>query len=149
MEKVVSLVCSGPQHRAAEGAIDPLPLLRWLGSLAFVWCAAGCDSNPTPHPGQPDVYNDTHHVDPDRDPEGGGETTQPDPDSDPTTGFEDNHCDGYADVPHHDGLDGSEVTDTGPTDTSPDAGPNPCDPPDRGAETDSNFSHTPIPTGPQ
>ncbi|HRE89619.1 MAG TPA: hypothetical protein PK095_10835 [Myxococcota bacterium] len=123
--------------------------------LAAMWLAA-CDSNPTPHPGQPDVYSDTVDPNIDRDPENpnaGADAVevQPlDPDAtDPTQGYEDDHCDTHdATSPDADALTDAAHPDAGPTDTS-----DPCDPNSRGnasGEIDSDFSTAnPPPTGPR
>lgn len=136
--------------------------IGWL-TLLFATLAFGCDSNPTPHPLDPDAYPDTFGPDNDRDPESPNgadaiEVHTPDTD-DPTHGFEDNLCDTHdttdaetSDVT--DPADTTHPTDTGPTDTTDttDTG-DPCDPTSRGpaaAESDSEFSNTnPPPTGPR
>lgn len=142
------------------------PLLvptAWLGLVLAVLTVA-CDSNPTPHPIDPDAYPDTFPPDNDRDPESPNgadalEVHTPDPDTtDPTQGFEDNLCDTHgppdADTDTTDATDRADTThtpDSGPTDTTDTS--DPCDPTSRGpaaGESDSEFSNTnPPPTGPR
>ena len=131
--------------------------------LAAMWLAA-CDSNPTPHPGDPEVYPDTFDPNDDRDPENpnaGADAVEvhvPDPDAnDPTQGYEDDHCDTHdATSSDADALTDTTPSDAGPTDTAGSDTPDtsdPCDPTSRGpaaGEIDSDFSTSnPPPTGPR
>lgn len=135
----------------------------WVALFVAV-LAVGCDSNPTPHPNDPDAYPDTYPPNNDRDPESPNgadavEVHTPDPDTtDPTQGFEDDHCDtsdtadaDTTDTTDANTADTTQSPDTGPTDTT-DTG-HPCDPTSRGpaaGESDSEFSNAnPPPTGPR
>lgn len=131
-------------------------------ALFVAMLAVGCDSNPTPHPGDPDVYPDTFEPNDDRDPESPNgadavEVHTPDA-TDPTHGFEDDHCDttdttdtDTTDTTDANTADTTDAPDTGPTDTTDTSGP--CDPHSRSpaaGESDSDFSAAnPPPTGPR
>lgn len=146
MSEVSPLFCVSPRHPL-------LTHLSWM-TLLLAGLVFGCDSNPTPHPHDPDAYPDTLPPDNDRDPEspnGADAVEVHDPDAtDPTQGFEDDHCD-TTDTTDADTMDTTQAPDTGPTDTTDTDSP--CDPHSRGpaaGESDSDFSTSnPPPTGPR
>lgn len=135
----------------------------WVWLLVVVlWVALGlgCDSNPTPHPGQPDARgNETTGYEDDDDqvatPSADAVDAHTDTSMDPTNGFSD-AAEGCGDTDAN-----ASDTDAGPTDTSdatdtkdPDAqkpdGASPCPEPTSGEANDSDrspASGTPLPVG--